>query len=78
MQNVLNNPRFYGPEEALRRCSMSTGFIIKTTTWFDVLATVTTQQVPRLLEMYCRIFNNALIDDPLTGAERRPRRRWWS
>ena len=67
-QNILNNPAFYGPEEALRRCSESTRFIIKTTMWFDVLASVTTQTVPRFLETYRRIFNSAFIGDPLTGA----------
>ena len=66
-QNILNNPAFYGPEEALRRCSESTRFIIKTTMWFDVLASVTTQQVPRFLETYRRIFNSAFIGDPLAA-----------
>ena len=69
VQNVLNDPRFYGREEALRRCSKSTGLIIKTTMWFDVLVSVTTQQVPRFLgvDTYRRIVNNALISHPLTG-----------
>ena len=37
--------------------------------WFDVLVSVTTQQVPRFLgvETYRQIVNNALISDPLTG-----------
>ena len=34
--------------------------------WFDVLASMMTQQVPRFLQMHCRIFNNAFIGDPLT------------
>ncbi|PIL35355.1 hypothetical protein GSI_02081 [Ganoderma sinense ZZ0214-1] len=66
---ILNDPDVYGPEEALRRCSESTRFIIKTTMWFDVLASVTTQQVPRFLEYYRLLFNGAYIDDPLGGSE---------
>lgn len=68
VQGMLNDPRFYGPEEALRRCSESTRFIIKTTMWFDVLASVTTQQVPRFLETYRLLFTGAYIGDPLAGA----------
>ncbi|TBU50366.1 fungal-specific transcription factor domain-containing protein [Dichomitus squalens] len=64
---ILNDPDVYGPEEALRRCSESTRFIIKTTMWFDVLASVTTQQVPRFLEYYRLLFNGAYIDDPMGG-----------
>ena len=33
---------------------------------FDVLASVTTQQVQRFLQIHRRIFNNAFIGDPLT------------
>ncbi|KAI0707175.1 fungal-specific transcription factor domain-containing protein [Earliella scabrosa] len=68
VQSMLNDPHFYGPEEALRRCSESTRFIIKTTMWFDVLASVTTQQVPRFLETYRLLFTGAYIGDPLAGA----------
>ena len=66
VQHVLNDPRFCRPEEALQRCSESTGFIIKMTMWFNVLASAMTQQVPGFLQMHCRIFNNAFIGDPLT------------
>ncbi|KAI1797030.1 fungal-specific transcription factor domain-containing protein [Ganoderma leucocontextum] len=69
---ILNDPDVYGPEEALRRCSESTRFIIKTTMWFDVLASVTTQQVPRFLEYYRLLFNGAYIDDPLGGTGAAP------
>ncbi|GBE87848.1 hypothetical protein SCP_1200730 [Sparassis crispa] len=70
VDSVLTNPRFYGPEEVLRRCSESTRFIIKTTMWFDVLASVTTQQVPRFLATYRQLFgrSGAYIDDPLASA----------
>ncbi|RDX57063.1 hypothetical protein K466DRAFT_574118 [Polyporus arcularius HHB13444] len=76
VQSMLNDPSFYGPEEALRRCSESTRFIIKTTMWFDVLASVTTQQVPRFLETYRLLFTGAYIGEgpeismlPVMGCE---------
>ncbi|KAH9945024.1 fungal-specific transcription factor domain-containing protein [Epithele typhae] len=72
VQNILNDPRFYGPEEALRQCAESTRFIIKTTMWFDVLASVTTQQVPRFLETYRALFAGAYIGDALAGGGAAP------
>ncbi|KAI8980066.1 fungal-specific transcription factor domain-containing protein [Trametes punicea] len=70
VQNMLDDQRFYGPEDALKRCSESARFIIKTTMWFDVLASVTTQQVPRFLETYRRLFGGqgAHIGDPATSS----------
>ncbi|KAH9856614.1 fungal-specific transcription factor domain-containing protein [Lenzites betulinus] len=70
VQNMLNDPRFYGPEDALRKCPESTRFIIKTTMWFDVLASVTTQTVPRFLETYRALFGGqgAYIGDPAASA----------
>ncbi|KAI0822517.1 fungal-specific transcription factor domain-containing protein [Trametes gibbosa] len=70
VQNMLNDPRFYGPEDALRKCPESTRFIIKTTMWFDVLASVTTQTVPRFLETYRALFGgqSAFIGDPAASA----------
>lgn len=66
VRGVLADPRFYGPEDVLRRCGESTRFIIKTTMWFDVLASVTTATVPRFLETYRELFDRtrrAYIDD---------------
>ncbi|OSC98252.1 hypothetical protein PYCCODRAFT_1418035 [Trametes coccinea BRFM310] len=70
VQSMLDDPSFYGPEDALKRCSESTRFIIKTTMWFDVLASVTTQQVPRFLEVYRRLFGGqgAHIGDPAASS----------
>ncbi|KAI9061083.1 hypothetical protein FKP32DRAFT_1594762, partial [Trametes sanguinea] len=70
VQSMLDDPSFYGPEDALKRCSESTRFIIKTTMWFDVLASVTTQQVPRFLMTYRRLFGGqgAHIGDPAAGS----------
>ncbi|OCH93035.1 hypothetical protein OBBRIDRAFT_790624 [Obba rivulosa] len=70
VENILNNPRYYGPEDVLKNCSESTRFIIKTTMWFDVLASVTTLQIPRFLEVYRLLFGRATayIDDPVSTA----------
>ncbi|CAL1716988.1 unnamed protein product [Somion occarium] len=66
VRDVLSNPKFFGPEDVLKTCSESTRFIIKTTMWFDVLASVTTQQVPTFLKVYRELFGRtgAYIDDP--------------
>ena len=67
--SVLTNGNFYGPEEVMRKCSESTRFIIKTTMWFDVLASVTTQRVPLFLQTYRQLFdttNQAYIEEPST------------
>ncbi|PIL35386.1 hypothetical protein GSI_02112 [Ganoderma sinense ZZ0214-1] len=61
--NVLNDPNVSGHEEALRRCRESTRFIIKTTMWLDVLASVTTQEVPRFLEHLRVLFDGARVDE---------------
>ncbi|THH29932.1 hypothetical protein EUX98_g4258 [Antrodiella citrinella] len=59
VSSVLNNPKYYGPEDVLKHCSETTRFIIKTTMWFDVLASVTTQQVPRFLSVYRQLFGRS-------------------
>lgn len=71
VHNVLTNPRYPGPEEVLRNCSESTRFIVKTTMWFDVLASVTTQQIPRFLVVYRQLFDRsrrAFIEDPVQAS----------
>ncbi|KAI0360197.1 hypothetical protein OH77DRAFT_1394288 [Trametes cingulata] len=71
VHNMITDPRFYGPEDALCKCSESTRFIIKTTMWFDVLASVTTQTVPRFLEIYRLLFGGketAYIEDPVASS----------
>ncbi|KAI0687733.1 fungal-specific transcription factor domain-containing protein [Cytidiella melzeri] len=67
VDGVLTNNRFYGPEDVMKHCTESTRFIIKTTMWFDVLASVTTQRVPQFLETYRQLFdttNRAYIEEP--------------
>ncbi|KAI0768033.1 fungal-specific transcription factor domain-containing protein, partial [Trametes elegans] len=70
VRSLFEDPRFYGPEDAMKNCSESTRFIIKTTMWFDVLASVTTQKVPRFMKTYRELFGGqgAYIGDPATSA----------
>lgn len=66
VSRVFQSQKYYGAEDVLRNCNDSTRFIIKTTFWFDVLASVTTLEVPRFLEDYRLLFNpsRAFVDDP--------------
>lgn len=65
VKSVLENNQFYGPEDVMRHCTESTRFIIKTTMWFDVLASVTAQTIPRFLETYRQLFdpNRSYLED---------------
>lgn len=56
VQSVFEDQRYYGPEDALKNCPETTRFIIKTTMWFDVLASITQMRVPRFLEVYRTVF----------------------
>lgn len=49
--------RYHSPSEALMRCTSKDAFIIKTSIWFDVLASVTTQKVPHFLEPIRSMFD---------------------
>lgn len=46
-----------GPSEALMQCSVKDVFIIKTSIWFDVMASVTTRKSPHFLFAIRTIFN---------------------
>ncbi|KAH9950001.1 fungal-specific transcription factor domain-containing protein [Amylocystis lapponica] len=59
VHTMFNNTQYYGPEDVLKNCPESTRFIIKTTMWFDVLASVTTQKIPRFLTIYRQLFGQA-------------------
>ena len=55
---VLENPRFYrNYATALQACSPKDEFIVKTTIWFDVLGSITTQEQPRLLGAIRELFD---------------------
>lgn len=63
---VLYDPRYNGPADVLQYANETTRFIVKTTMWFDVLASITTHERPYLLDVYRDIFNptGARIEDP--------------
>ena len=47
---VLENPRYHrNYAAALQACNPKDEFIVKTTIWFDVIGSITTQEQPRLL-----------------------------
>lgn len=69
VRNMFANPslQYIDPRDVLKRCSETTRFIIKTTIWFDVLASVTTQGVPCFMQTYRDLFDDArahIDDDP--------------
>ncbi|KAH9052991.1 fungal-specific transcription factor domain-containing protein [Lactarius deliciosus] len=46
------------PAETIMRCSASQQFIIKTTFWFDILASTTRLQTPRFLSIYRELWSS--------------------
>ena len=54
--SVLNDPRFGGPRKVLLYCSESLRFIIKTSIWFDVLASATLLREPYFLHVIRDLF----------------------
>src|SRR6266850_164069 len=52
--NVLNSSA--DPAEAIRRCSDSQQFVIKTTFWFDILASTTRLEPPRFISIYRKLW----------------------
>jgi hypothetical protein len=51
--------KYGGPSEALMKCNAKDAFIIKTSIWFDVLASVTTQKSPHFLLAVRTMFDPA-------------------
>ena len=66
--NVLN--RGAHPASIISVCSDAQQFIIKTTFWFDILASTTRLQPPRFLEIYRKLWSHsaAYIEDGSAGA----------
>jgi len=60
----LWHPKYQGPQDALMRCTSTTRFIIKTSMWFDVLASATRVERPYFLDVFRDIFdpNGAYIE----------------
>ncbi|KAF8813338.1 hypothetical protein BYT27DRAFT_7335008 [Phlegmacium glaucopus] len=55
---LLENPRYHrNYAAALQACSPKEEFIVKTTIWFDVLGSITTQEQPRLLSAIRELFD---------------------
>ena len=63
--SILNDPRFGGARRVLLLCSESLRFIIKTSMWFDVLASATLVREPRFLGVIRELFGpqTAFFDD---------------
>lgn len=53
---VLNDKRWTGPAEALVRADETVGFVVKTTMWFDVLASITLGKAPHFINVFRTIF----------------------
>ena len=58
---ILFSPHYRDPQYALMQCSPTERFIIKTSMWFDVLASATRADKPFFLPVFREIF------DPATG-----------
>lgn len=55
---LLENPRYHrNYSAALQACDSKDEFIVKTTIWFDVLGSITTQEQPRLLGAIRELFD---------------------
>lgn len=57
VEQVLKNPAFYeNYPAALEAANSKDEFVVKTTIWFDVLASITSQQPPQLLQYIRELF----------------------
>ncbi|KAF9267909.1 hypothetical protein L218DRAFT_955081 [Marasmius fiardii PR-910] len=56
-RKILGNQRYLSYKDALVSCSSLEQFIVKTTIWFDVLASVTTMEPPALYDVIQDIFD---------------------
>ncbi|EPQ54325.1 hypothetical protein GLOTRDRAFT_78300 [Gloeophyllum trabeum ATCC 11539] len=66
-KQILEDQRFGGPERVLKNCSPGTRFILKTTMWFDVLASITEIRCPHLIGVYRELYarwGDSGEDDP--------------
>ena len=58
VRDILENPRYHrNYSAALQACAPKDEFIVKTTIWFDVLGSITTQEQPRLLSAIRELFD---------------------
>ncbi|KAG7089436.1 hypothetical protein E1B28_011121 [Marasmius oreades] len=56
-REILSNTRFLSYKDALANCTGLEQFIVKTTIWFDVLASVTTMEPPALSDVIQDLFD---------------------
>ncbi|EEB87684.1 hypothetical protein MPER_14888, partial [Moniliophthora perniciosa FA553] len=56
-RRILQNSRYHDVKDAMFNCSDTERFIVKTAIWFDVLASVTTMQAPRFLDVINVLFD---------------------
>uniref|UniRef100_A0A0W0EUS3 Uncharacterized protein n=1 Tax=Moniliophthora roreri TaxID=221103 RepID=A0A0W0EUS3_MONRR len=56
-RRILQNSRYLNVKDAMINCSETERFIVKTAIWFDVLASVTTLQAPRFLDVINYLFD---------------------
>ena len=54
---VLSSNKYHGPAHVLQKCDKELRFIIKTSMWFDVLASVTLVRTPQLMDIYRSVFS---------------------
>jgi len=54
---ILSDDRYHGPAHVLQKCDRELRFIIKTSMWFDVLASVTLVRTPQLMDVYRSVFS---------------------
>lgn len=65
-EKVLYNPQWLSPQDAMMNCTPSTRFIVKTSMWFDVLASATRVEAPRFIEVFRELFDPSQAH--ITGA----------
>ncbi|TFK27793.1 hypothetical protein FA15DRAFT_666018 [Coprinopsis marcescibilis] len=57
VKKVLHDPKYGNPKDALLYAPPKDAFIVKTAIWFDVLASITTQQPPTFIDEIRSMFN---------------------
>ncbi|KDQ57063.1 hypothetical protein JAAARDRAFT_194246 [Jaapia argillacea MUCL 33604] len=64
--NLLENGGHRIPRAVVAECTESTLFVVKTTLWFDVLASITERRPPALMNVFRDLFDpqGAYIEDP--------------
>ncbi|KAG2017765.1 hypothetical protein CC2G_007247 [Coprinopsis cinerea AmutBmut pab1-1] len=72
VKKVLHNPQYTSPKDALLFATAKDAFIVKTAIWFDVLASITTQEPPTFIQeirtmfgpVHHGVYNSQFDTDP--------------